>query len=111
MDLYQLRVSTCTFLEEVVKASKIHYVGFSNFTRWQLQLIISTAKATGVQVPVTLPPQLSIGRDGSLAATRQGITWQAECRTVDHVAVTRLHPLRHILIALYGGSQTLGRSS
>jgi aryl-alcohol dehydrogenase-like predicted oxidoreductase len=39
---------------------KIHYVGLSNFTKWQLQFIISTAKAMGVQVPVTLQPQYSL---------------------------------------------------
>lgn len=41
---------TLSFLDEAVKAGKIHYIGLSNFTGWQLQLIISTAKAMGVQV-------------------------------------------------------------
>jgi aryl-alcohol dehydrogenase (NADP+) len=51
---------TLSFLDDAVKAGKIHYVGLSNFTGWQLQLIISTAKAMGVQVPVTLQPQYSL---------------------------------------------------
>jgi aryl-alcohol dehydrogenase (NADP+) len=51
---------TLSFLDETVKVGKIHYVGLSNFTGWQLQLIISTAKAMGVQVPVTLQPQYSL---------------------------------------------------
>jgi aryl-alcohol dehydrogenase-like predicted oxidoreductase len=51
---------TLLFLDEAVKAGKIHYIGLSNFTGWQLQLIVSTAKAMGVQVPVTLQPQYSL---------------------------------------------------
>ena len=51
---------TLSFLDEAVKAGKIHYIGLSNFTGWQLQLMISTAKAMGVQVPVTLQPQYSL---------------------------------------------------
>ncbi len=51
---------TLSFLDAAVTAGKIHYVGLSNFTGWQLQLIISTAKAMGVQVPVTLQPQYSL---------------------------------------------------
>lgn len=43
-----------------MRAGKIHYLGLSNFTGWQLQLILSTAKAMGVQVPVTLQPQYSL---------------------------------------------------
>jgi aryl-alcohol dehydrogenase-like predicted oxidoreductase len=68
IDLYQLHASdmhtpveeTLSFLDEAVNAGKIHYVGLSNFTGWQLQLIVSTAKAMGVQVPVTLQPQYSL---------------------------------------------------
>jgi len=68
IDLYQLHASdmhtpveeTLWFLDEAVKAGKINYIGLSNFTGWQLQLIISTAKAMGVQVPVTLQPQYSL---------------------------------------------------
>jgi aryl-alcohol dehydrogenase-like predicted oxidoreductase len=68
IDLYQLHASdmhtpveeTLSFLDEAVKSGKIHYIGLSNFTGWQLQLISSTAKAMGVQVPVTLQPQYSL---------------------------------------------------
>src|SRR3984885_4932055 len=68
IDLYQLHASdmntpieeTLLFLNEAVRSGKIHYIGLSNFTGWQLQLIISTAKAMGVQVPVTLQPQYSL---------------------------------------------------
>ena len=41
-------------------ASKINYIGLSNFTGWQLQLTLCTAKAMGVQVPVTLQQQYSL---------------------------------------------------
>jgi aryl-alcohol dehydrogenase (NADP+) len=68
IDLYQLHASdmhtpveeTLAFLDEAVKVGKIHYIGLSNFTGWQLQLIVSTAKAMGVPVPVTLQPQYSL---------------------------------------------------
>ena len=68
IDLYQLHASdmntpmeeTLSFLDEAVKAGKVHYIGLSNFTGWQLQLMISTAKEMGVQVPVTLQPQYSL---------------------------------------------------
>jgi aryl-alcohol dehydrogenase (NADP+) len=68
IDLYQLHASdmhtpveeTLSFLDEAVKAGKINYIGLSNFTGWQLQLIVSTAKLMGVQVPVTLQPQYSL---------------------------------------------------
>ena len=68
IDLYQLHASdmqtpveeTLSFLDEAVKAGKINYIGLSNFTGWQLQLFISTAKAMGVQVPVTLQTQYSL---------------------------------------------------
>lgn len=68
IDLYQLHASdmhtpveeTLTFLDDAVRAGKIHYIGLSNFTGWQLQLMVSTAKAMGVQVPVTLQQQYSL---------------------------------------------------
>ncbi len=68
IDLYQLHASdmhtpveeTLSFLDAAVRAGKIHYVGLSNFTGWQLQLMVSTAKAMGVQVPVTLQQQYSL---------------------------------------------------
>ncbi|SFF73949.1 aldo/keto reductase [Curtobacterium sp. YR515] len=68
VDLYQLHgfdpltpvEETLSFLDDAVHAGKIHYVGLSNFTGWQMQLMISTAKAMGVQLPVTLQPQYSL---------------------------------------------------
>jgi aryl-alcohol dehydrogenase (NADP+) len=68
IDLYQLHASdmhtsmeeTVAFVDDAIKAGKILYVGLSNFTGWQLQLFVSTAKAMGVQAPVTLQPQYSL---------------------------------------------------
>lgn len=68
IDLYQLHgwdpitpiEETLSFLDSAVGAGKIHYIGLSNFTGWQLQLTIDTAKAMGVEVPVSLQPQYSL---------------------------------------------------
>lgn len=68
IDLYQLHASdmqtpvaeTLTFLNDAVRAGKIHYVGLSNFTGWQLQLMVSTAQALGVPVPVSIQSQYSL---------------------------------------------------
>lgn len=51
---------TLSFLDAAMRAGKIHYVGISNFTGWQLQLFVSTAKAMGVPLPVTLQQQYSL---------------------------------------------------
>jgi len=51
---------TLAFLDDAVRAGKIHYVGLSNFTGWQLQLFVSTSKAMSLQPPVTLQPQYSL---------------------------------------------------
>jgi aryl-alcohol dehydrogenase-like predicted oxidoreductase len=68
VDLYQLHgwdpltpvEESLAFLDDAVRAGKIHYVGLSNFTGWQLQLILSTAKQMGVTMPVTLQQQYSL---------------------------------------------------
>jgi aryl-alcohol dehydrogenase-like predicted oxidoreductase len=68
VDLYQLHgwdpltpiEETLSFLDEAVRAGKVNYIGLSNFTGWQMQLALSTARAMGVQVPVTLQPQYSL---------------------------------------------------
>ncbi|SDS67224.1 Aldo/keto reductase family protein [Friedmanniella luteola] len=51
---------TLGFLDDAVRAGKIHYIGLSNFTGWQLQLTLSTAAAMGCQLPVTLQQQYSL---------------------------------------------------
>jgi aryl-alcohol dehydrogenase-like predicted oxidoreductase len=68
IDLYQMHgwdpltpiEETLGFLDDAVHAGKIHYIGLSNFTGWQLQLALSTAAAMGLQRPVTLQQQYSL---------------------------------------------------
>ncbi|MFF6993246.1 aldo/keto reductase [Streptomyces sp. NPDC010273] len=68
IDLYQMHgwdahtpvEETLAFLDDAIRAGKIHYAGLSNFTGWQLQLAVSTAKAMGVHVPLTLQQQYSL---------------------------------------------------
>lgn len=68
VDLYQLHgwdpltpiEETLGFLNDAVHAGKITYIGLSNFTGWQVQLTLDTAKAMGFPVPVTLQPQYSL---------------------------------------------------
>jgi aryl-alcohol dehydrogenase-like predicted oxidoreductase len=68
VDLYQMHgwdpltpiEETLRFLDDAVRAGKIHYIGLSNFTGWQLQLTLSTASALGLQLPVTLQQQYSL---------------------------------------------------
>jgi aryl-alcohol dehydrogenase-like predicted oxidoreductase len=68
VDLYQLHgwdpltpiEVTLRFLDDAVHAGKITHIGLSNFTAWQMQLTISTARALGLNVPVTLQPQYSL---------------------------------------------------
>lgn len=68
IDLYQLHAwdplttveETLSFLDSAVRAGKIYYFGLSNFTGWQLQLMASTARQMGVDVPVTLQQQYSL---------------------------------------------------
>jgi aryl-alcohol dehydrogenase-like predicted oxidoreductase len=68
IDLYQMHgwdpltpvEETLTFLDAAVRAGKIHYIGLSNFTGWQLQLVLSTAQAMGLQMPITLQQQYNL---------------------------------------------------
>lgn len=68
IDLYQMHgwdpltpvEETLSFLDYAARAGKIHYIGLSNMTGWQLQLFVSTAKAMGVQTPVTLQQQYNL---------------------------------------------------
>ena len=65
IDLYQLHSyepltpleETLHFLDDAVRAGKIHYVGLSNFTGWQLQHAVDIAEFRALAGPVTLQPQ------------------------------------------------------
>jgi aryl-alcohol dehydrogenase-like predicted oxidoreductase len=68
IDLYQLHAydphtpisETLRFLSDAVSAGKIHYVGLSNFTGWQLQYVIDTARHSGFPQPLSLQMQYNL---------------------------------------------------
>ena len=68
VDLYQVHSwdphtpleETLRTLDGFVRAGKIHYYGFSNFTGWQLTKAVHLARALELPAPVTLQPQYSL---------------------------------------------------
>jgi aryl-alcohol dehydrogenase-like predicted oxidoreductase len=68
VDLYQVHAydpltpleETLRFLDDAVRAGKVHYVGLSNFTGWQLQRAVDLADFRGLTLPVTLQPQYNL---------------------------------------------------
>ena len=68
VDLYQLHAhdswtpieETLRFLDDAVRAGKIHYVGLSNFLGYQLQHAVDVAEHRNLTVPVTLQPQYNL---------------------------------------------------
>lgn len=51
---------TLAALGDLVRAGKVHAVGWSNVAGWQLQKIVSAARAGGYPVPVALQPQYNL---------------------------------------------------
>jgi len=51
---------TIRTLDGFVRAGKIRYWGFSNFTGWQLTKAVHLARELGAAAPVTLQPQYSL---------------------------------------------------
>ena len=68
VDLYQVHAydphtpleETLRFLDDATRAGKVHYVGLSNFTGWQLQRAVDVAEFRGLTPPVTLQPQYNL---------------------------------------------------
>jgi len=68
IDLYQTHSwdpvtpleETLRTLDGFIRAGKIHYYGFSNFTGWQLTKAVHLARELGLAAPVTLQPQYSL---------------------------------------------------
>jgi len=68
VDLYQVHAfdphtpldETIRTLDGFVRAGKIRYWGFSNFTGWQLTKAVHLARELGAAAPVTLQPQYSL---------------------------------------------------
>ena len=68
VDLYQVHAwdpwtpieETMQTLDSFVRAGKVRYIGFSNFTGWQVQKAVAVASAHGWELPVTLQPQYNL---------------------------------------------------
>ncbi len=68
VDLYQCHrpdpetplEETLRALDDAVRAGKVHYVGLSNYTGWQVQKVVDLADFRGVARPVTLQPQYNL---------------------------------------------------
>jgi aryl-alcohol dehydrogenase (NADP+) len=68
VDLYQAHSwdpitpleETLRTLDGFVRAGKIRYYGFSNFTGWQLTKAVLLARSLGLAAPVSLQPQYSL---------------------------------------------------
>lgn len=68
IDLYQVHAydphtpieETLQALDDAVRAGKLHYIGLSNFTAWQLQKAVDVADARGLSRPVTMQPQYNL---------------------------------------------------
>ncbi len=68
IDLYQVHAydpltpvaETLRALDDAARMGKIHYVGLSNFTGWQVQKAVDLAEANGWARPVTLQPQYNL---------------------------------------------------
>jgi len=68
VDLYQAHAwdpvtpleETLRTLDGFVRAGKIRYYGFSNFTGWQLTKAVLLARSLGLAAPVSLQPQYSL---------------------------------------------------
>jgi aryl-alcohol dehydrogenase-like predicted oxidoreductase len=72
IDLYQAHAwdpltpieETLRFFDDAVRAGKIHYVGVSNFTGWQLQKAALLTRHLGLAPIVTLQPQYNLLQRG-----------------------------------------------
>lgn len=68
VDLYQVHAfdaltpleETLGCLDDLVRSGRIHYVGLSNFTGWQLQRAVDLAEFRHLSPPVTLQPQYNL---------------------------------------------------
>jgi aryl-alcohol dehydrogenase-like predicted oxidoreductase len=48
------------FVDDAVRAGKVHYFGLSNFTGWQLTAVVERAQAHGWTAPISLQPQYNL---------------------------------------------------
>lgn len=77
---------TLDTLSSLVRAGKIHHLGWSNVTGWQLERIVTTAQRGGFVAPVVVQPQYNL--------LDRGIEWELLPCALDHgLAVTPWSPL------------------
>ncbi len=68
VDLYQVHSwdpltpieETLRFIDDAVRAGKVHYFGLSNFAGWQIAAVVERARAAGLTAPVSLQPQYNL---------------------------------------------------
>lgn len=73
-------------LGDLVRAGKVHHVGWSNVTGWQLERIVRVARANGLPVPCALQPQYNL--------LDRGIEWEVvPCALENGVGLTPWSPL------------------
>lgn len=68
IDLYQVHSwdpltpieETLRFIDDAVRAGKVHYFGLSNFAGWQIAAVVERARAAGLTAPVSLQPQYNL---------------------------------------------------
>lgn len=79
-------LETLSTLDDLVRSGKIHYTAWSNLTGWQLQRIITTARAYNLPVPTALQPQYSL--------LERGIEWEVlPCCLEEGVGLAPWSPL------------------
>jgi aryl-alcohol dehydrogenase-like predicted oxidoreductase len=77
---------TLDTLSALVRAGKLHAVGWSNVTGWQLARLVTTARLTGHVVPTVVQPQYNL--------LDRGIEWELlPCCLDAGLAVTPWSPL------------------
>ena len=68
IDLYQAHQwdpatpieETLSAFDSLVRSGKVRYIGMSNFTGWQLERTVMTARQMGLSIPVSLQPQYNM---------------------------------------------------
>jgi aryl-alcohol dehydrogenase-like predicted oxidoreductase len=78
-DMHTPVEETLSFLDGAVKAGKIHYIGLSNFTGWQLQLILhgeGNGRAGSCDASAAIQPAIPARLNGEIvpAALHNGIS-------------------------------------
>lgn len=77
---------TLHVINDLTRAGKIHNTAWSNVSGWQLQKILSTADALGVERPVALQPQYNL--------LERGIEYEVlPCALEEEVSLTPWSPL------------------